>query len=61
MSLALSFTGFGDGEDMPSIFTGDDDNGSPPLAWTGVTPGAKSLALIVEGPDAPEPAAPQRI
>ncbi|UGQ46155.1 YbhB/YbcL family Raf kinase inhibitor-like protein [Massilia endophytica] len=61
MSLTLTSTAFRDGEDMPSVFTCDGTDVSPPLAWSGVPTGAKSLALIIEDPDAPDPAAPQRI
>jgi len=34
---------------------------SPPLAWDGVPDGTKSLALILDDPDAPDPKAPKRV
>ena len=34
---------------------------SPPLDWDGVPDGTKSLALIIDDPDAPDPKAPRRV
>lgn len=44
---------------MPSLYTCDGRDISPPLAWSGLPDGTKSLALIVDDPDAPDPAAPK--
>lgn len=60
MNLTLTSSAFDANGDMPSIHTCDGANISPPLAWSGLPPGTKSLALIVDDPDAPDPAAPQR-
>jgi Raf kinase inhibitor-like YbhB/YbcL family protein len=46
---------------IPKQYTCEDANVSPPLAWSGVPSNAKSLALIVDDPDAPDPAAPLRV
>lgn len=61
MSFTLTSTAFPAGGEIPIKYTGDADDISPPLSWSGAPAGAKSLALIVEDPDAPDPAAPQRI
>lgn len=61
MGLVLTSTAFEDGGEVPVEFTADGKNISPPLSWSGVPSEAKSLALIVEDPDAPDPAAPQRV
>ena len=46
---------------IPVRHTCDGEDVSPPLEWSGVPKGAKSLALIVEDPDAPDPRAPKRV
>jgi Raf kinase inhibitor-like YbhB/YbcL family protein len=45
---------------MPVRLTCEGENQSPPLQWSGVPMGTRSLALIVDDPDAPDPAAPKR-
>lgn len=44
---------------IPSKCTCEGGDVSPPLAWSGVPPNAKSLVLIIDNPDAPDPAAPR--
>src|SRR5438094_9797831 len=51
--MKLTSRAFGHNEKIPVRYSRRGDNVSPPLAWTQVPAGAKSLALIVDDPDAP--------
>ncbi|HEX7971104.1 MAG TPA: YbhB/YbcL family Raf kinase inhibitor-like protein [Thiobacillus sp.] len=57
--MELNSRAFTQNSDIPSLYTCEGRNQSPPLAWFGVPAGTKSLALIVDDPDAPDPAAPK--
>ena len=46
---------------IPARHTCEGEDVSPPLVFAGVPAEAKSLALIVDDPDAPDPAAPKRV
>ncbi len=59
MALNLSSTAFQSNTAMPVHYTCDGGDISPPLSWTGVPVNSKSLVLIVDDPDAPDPAAPK--
>jgi Raf kinase inhibitor-like YbhB/YbcL family protein len=61
MAFSISSEAFEHEDGIPSKYTCDALNISPPLAWSGVPLGAQSLALIVDDPDAPDPAAPKMI
>jgi len=60
MGLTITSTAFAHHGAIPKHYTCDGPDTSPPLAWSGVPANAKSLVLIVDDPDAPDPAAPQR-
>ncbi len=59
MSLTLQSTAFRAGGEIPSVHTCEGSDTSPPLAWSGLPAATKSLALVVDDPDAPDPAAPR--
>src|SRR5512141_51351 len=58
MPLALTSPALNGGE-IPSVHTCEGKDTSPPLGWSGVPAGTRSLALIVDDPDAPDPKAPK--
>jgi Raf kinase inhibitor-like YbhB/YbcL family protein len=59
MSLTITSTAFAPESAIPSLYTCEGKDISPPLAWSGAPVGTKSFALIVDDPDAPDPAAPK--
>lgn len=59
MPMTLGSPAFTHNGDIPAIYTCDQRDLSPPLAWTDPPDGTLSLVLIVDDPDAPDPAAPK--
>lgn len=53
MSIQLSSSAFKDGETIPKKYSCDGENLSPPLSWGELPQGTRSLALIMDDPDAP--------
>lgn len=51
--LMLSSSAFADGAALPTEFTCDGANQSPPLEWSDPPNGTRSFVLIVDDPDAP--------
>lgn len=58
--MQLTSTAFAAGGQIPAKYTCMGEDVSPPLAWSGAPANTRSLALIVDDPDAPDPAAPKR-
>jgi Raf kinase inhibitor-like YbhB/YbcL family protein len=59
--MRLSSSAFQHMGAIPPKYTCDAADVSPPLAWDDVPNGTKSFALIVDDPDAPDPAAPKMV
>ena len=58
-AMRLTSPSFEEGGEIPRHHTCQGEDVSPALAWTDVPAGAKTLALVVDDPDAPDPAAPR--
>lgn len=61
MTLKIESAMFAPGGEIPIRYTGQGEDVSPPLSWSGVPANSKSLVLIVDDPDAPDPAAPKMV
>jgi Raf kinase inhibitor-like YbhB/YbcL family protein len=59
VTLRITSTAFAEGAEIPAVYTCEGKDASPPLSWSGVPAGTKSLVLIVDDPDAPDPKAPK--
>ena len=59
MAMVLTSDSFSHQGEIPARYTCEGADISPPLSWSGVPEGARSLVLIVDDPDAPDPKAPK--
>jgi Raf kinase inhibitor-like YbhB/YbcL family protein len=59
MAFELTSSDFAAGGAIPKALTCEGTDRSPALAWSGAPGGTKTLALIIDDPDAPDPAAPR--
>jgi len=53
MGIRLTSTAFEDGEFIPTKYTCDGEDVSPPLQWQNIPEGTRSIAIICDDPDAP--------
>ena len=51
--ISISSEAFKDGGTIPEEYTCEGEDISPPLSWQGLPAGTKSVALIMDDPDAP--------
>src|SRR3954452_20775241 len=53
MEIVVKSPAFTEDHPIPAKYTGDGTDTSPPLTWSGVPHGTRSLVLLCEDPDAP--------
>src|SRR5436309_9696482 len=53
MPIVVKSTAFTEDHPIPRKYTADGDDVSPPLTWSGVPHGTRSLVVLCEDPDAP--------
>jgi Raf kinase inhibitor-like YbhB/YbcL family protein len=59
--MNLSSPSFSNEAEIPVRHTCEGEDVSPALEWTGAPPGTQAFVLIVDDPDAPDPAAPKTV
>jgi len=52
-SFTLTSTAYQEGQAIPAKYTCKGEDVSPPFSWSGLHPNAKSLAFVLDDPDAP--------
>jgi len=55
MTLTIQSSAFAQGQPIPRRYSGEGEDISVPLSFSGIGEGVKELALIVDDPDAPRP------
>ena len=61
MALSITSSAYAHGDSIPARYTCEGNDVSPPLAWSGLPEGTRSLVLVIDDPDAPDPKAPRTI
>lgn len=61
MTLSITSPAFEEGAEIPRVYTCEGEDISPELSWSGLPEKTRSLALIVDDPDAPDPNAPKMV
>jgi len=59
MAFTIKSSAFSNNGEIPSVYTCEGSDVSPPLTWEDIPEETKSLVLIVDDPDAPDPDAPK--
>lgn len=59
MTITITSPAFAHNQDIPARYTCDGEDISPALEWSGLPGETRSVVLIVDDPDAPDPAAPK--
>jgi Raf kinase inhibitor-like YbhB/YbcL family protein len=53
MAIEVTSTAFAQGKPIPTKYTGEGDDVSPPISWSGLPEDTRELVLICDDPDAP--------
>lgn len=61
MAFTITSSAFAPNGSIPRQYTCEGSQTSPPVEWSGAPSGTKSFGLILEDPDVPDPAKPERI